>query len=302
MNKFTNKKSLSKKEYLNVFSDVAQKIENSIKNIVVVPTRSVKYKNTFGDVDIVLSQNVSMQELHSIVGFDVSINNQPVIDSNLAMYQGYQLDFLFADESNFEFTQDLNSYEIFGYVLSKIAGYYNLNISNKGLSIRITHPLNENIFKDVLLTSNSQTIFDFFGFDHRLFVSGFYNNEDFYNYLITSNYYNNTLFIKPVNSSGKLENRLNNFIQWKINMEFMDYCFNLNDRLKQFFDTKIFCLKDLDNKYSELEIKKILSKNNQDKSSVRKYVKDVATQLRIDNIDLGKYLSNLFVENNTRRV
>ena len=129
MNKFINKKTLSKKEYLNVFSDVAQKIENNIKDIIVVPTRSVKDKNTFGDVDIVLSNCTSIMELHSIVGFDVSPNHQPIIDNNLTIYKGYQLDFLFADEESFEFTQDFNSYEIFGYVLSKIARYYNLNVS-----------------------------------------------------------------------------------------------------------------------------------------------------------------------------
>jgi len=297
MNEFTNKKTLSKKEYLEVFGDIAQKIENNIKNIIVVPTRSVKYKNTFGDVDIVLSRKVSMLELHAAIGFDISQNNQPVIDNNLSMYKGYQLDFLFADENSFEFTQDLNSYEIFGYILPKIAGYYDLKVSNKGLSIRISHPLNANLFKDVLLTSNSQIIFDFLGFDHQLFVSGFYDNEDFYNYLVTSNYYNNELFTKPTKSSGKLENRITTFIQWKKDMKFMNHCFDLDKRLKQFFDTKVFCLKELDNKYSELEIKKILLNDDQNKSSVREYVKDIAAKLRIDNIDLGRYLSDLLIAN-----
>ena len=138
---------------------------------------------------------------------------------------------------------------------------------------------------------------DFFGFDYFQFTDGFYDNEDFYNYLVTSNYYINTLFTKPVESTGKLASRLNNFIQWKSYREFNCKYFNLDERLKQFFDTKLFCLKDLDDKYSELEIKRMLSNKNQDKSSVRKYIKDTVAQLRIDNIDTGKYLSNLFEEN-----
>jgi hypothetical protein len=182
-------------------------------------------KDSFGDLDILylFNDKINIIELINKLFKPIEIiENGPIISFD---YESFQIDLIKAyNIEDFKCKKFYFSYGDFGSIVGKITNFYKLKFGDKGLWIELNNSIDDinlgiktNIGKNLILTNQPKQICEFMGLDYSVYNSGFTTQEQLFNYIISSKYYNKCIF--QINNSKdkkniKVRQIYNNFIKY----------------------------------------------------------------------------------------
>lgn len=190
---------LSKDDFYIFQDELIKKLEKLEK--LIIPIKAYKNKEDFGDIDILISKpKLEFEELKSflIQNFNTKeiVKNGDIISFE---YKNFQVDLIFEEIENIEIAEFYYSYNDLNNLTGKIAYAFGLKFGFTGLyyPLRTEHG---NISKEILLTKQPNIIYEFLGYDFKIYQNGFNSLEDIFNFVVSSPFFSPQIFIKDEKS------------------------------------------------------------------------------------------------------
>ena len=193
---------LSANDYHTLAADLLTKLYQHFPNNDWLVIPAYNNKESFGDIDILYSGNVSFELLLPIFEKDTYIKNGPVI-SIAYNYQGqlFQVDLIRIAKEYQEFAYRYFSYNDLSNIMGRIHHSLGLKLAHDGLRYVLRNPNdNSHVIKELLITTDWNFVCDIGNFPNY-FDYEFNELEDVFRYVSESKYFNKDIFL--------LENRNN---------------------------------------------------------------------------------------------
>lgn len=210
-NVFENSQRIESKEKFHELCLTQKELLKGITKEIYIP-RQIDSKETFGDIDLILSEKYKETIAELIESLNLTNNIQRDIHSgNITnpvisyLYEDkYQIDLIFLTD-NIEYAYNFFSYGDHGSLLSTILFKDNLKNSFKGLIENIYK--NNGNYKRTLQVSNDYfQMLEFLELDVNKFIKGFSTEEDLFNWISSSPYFEKDIF-NPANKNHKHRSR-----------------------------------------------------------------------------------------------
>jgi hypothetical protein len=158
-------------------------------------------KASFGDADFV----VNFESVRDLIKFVKDQYNplEIVRNHNTVSFDFYyfQVDFINHDVHNFDSALNYYSYDPVGNAVGKLFHQFGLKYGHDGLSFKIREEhlglsdrSNSHVLKDVVLTKDTEHIHTFLGLDHSKWLSGFDTQEEIFDWVCSSPFFNPARF------------------------------------------------------------------------------------------------------------
>ena len=218
-NVFEGTRRYSKEEYLSA----QDKWVNYLSDQFTVGTLSiVKEKETFGDLDLVVTGN--KEKL-----IEILINHYPLfINGNIISIKDndFQVDLILVPEISFKYSIHYFGYQDLGNLLGRIIKQYGFKHGWNGLYY--VQRNGDHVVKEHLLSINYLDIINILGLDKYKFFHGFNDYEDMFNWLVKSPLFISSIFkYENLNHTNKVRDR-----KRKVYNLFLDYIDKLDDSIK----------------------------------------------------------------------
>ncbi|MFW6009497.1 MAG: hypothetical protein ACOCP8_09565 [archaeon] len=197
------------------FFRIGGEIQKIVKDKLDVDSYIVKAyhnKETHGDLDLLLNigdKNINLKEWIEETFKPNDIFNNNVISFD---YDNFQIDFISLNENNFQVAKDFFDYSPQGNLVGKIAHKFGLKWGFNGLIYPYRNS-NGNISNNFSISKDTEKVFKFLDIDYDKFKQGFDNEEEIFEWIISSKYFDHENF--------KMENL--NHIDRKRNNKRADY-------------------------------------------------------------------------------
>lgn len=161
---------------------------------IVIP--SYNNKESFGDIDILYSGNISFKVLLSIFKKNIYIKNGPVISIAYDYYgKLFQVDLIRIPEKYQEFALRYFSFNDLSNIMGRIFRALGLKLAHDGLRYTLRNPDNSNhIIKQLLITTDWNFVIELGNFPNY-FDYEFNELEDVFRYVSESKYFNKDIFL-----------------------------------------------------------------------------------------------------------
>lgn len=213
-------------EYIKIAIELIKKLSkiNNVSCCEIV--KSYKFKETFGDIDIVYTthNNMGLDKNTFIDIFDtkyVSINDDVV---SIA-YGDIQVDFIHSKKEYYDYHKSYTAFNDLGNLVGKLAKRFGLSHGHKGLYL----PLRDgtNMFDSILITHDHSATLKFVGLNPDTFASGFDTLDDIFNYVATSPQYNPEIYaLENISSIGRIRDKKRDTY-----IKFLEFCANWAGRV-----------------------------------------------------------------------
>lgn len=218
-------KRLNSKDFLLLTNKITLILnENNIKNILIP---SYGNKDSFGDADYLIefSKKEKAKEWISklfepeFIHFNTDVISFP--------FEGFQIDFIFTKEENWETSYQYFRYSDLGNLIGRTAHSMGLCYGHCGLEFPIRQKLfdsniddsGDHVVKTLNLSKNPQEILEFLGYDWNRYCAGFDTLEDVFLYASSTPYFNADNFkLENLNHINRIRNR-----KRKVFMEFLKW-------------------------------------------------------------------------------
>lgn len=290
-NAIPNARRIDKQEYHQIIIEIIQ----LFPELRMIPTRTVKDKADFGDIDFIVETDPKINIKNLVVD---RLNNPQVNDNNIYYsfeYKNIQIDFNFVSPNDYMTAYWFHGNADFGNLCGRLARSINFKFGTDGLSyvFRVNDDLNYR--HDIIISKDIKEILTFLDINHNKFIEGFDSSEEVFDIIMKSKLFNPTYFIfDNLNHNDRTRNRKRkmyhefltcaNGIQPRPKLtteERLDY---LNDAIKFFYNGEY-----LKNQITFLEEQHI--KNNE----IKKYFNGdlVREKTGIEGKELGNLISLL---------
>lgn len=218
-NVFEGTRRYSKEEYLSA----QDKWVNYLSDQFTVGTLSiVKEKETFGDLDLVVTGN--KEKL-----IEILINHYPLfINGNIISIKDndFQVDLILVPEISFKYSIHYFGCQDLGNLLGRIIKQYGFKHGWNGLYYIQRN--GDHVVKEHLLSINYLDIINILGLDKYKFFHGFNDYEDMFNWLVKSPLFISSIFkYENLNHTNRVRDR-----KRKVYNLFLDYIDKLDDSIK----------------------------------------------------------------------
>ena len=207
----------TKEEYDTAYREISSILEN----LCVSFTLNLEYrtKDSFGDMDIFIKNRYIPKDFikyfyESKTGYHEVVYNGPVTSFN---YGDLQVDFIFVEPIDWDTTINMYAWNDLGNFIGRVAYSMGLKYSNKGLVYKYK---GKYIKQDLIISKDMSLILPFLGFDYYKWLRGFDTQEDIFDYVISSKYFDLGIF-EYKNLTSKHRHRNKNRTMY---LEFMEYC------------------------------------------------------------------------------
>lgn len=192
--------------------------------ILVAP--SIRNKETHGDLDIIIGKfedpDIEMYyggEKDFGVYLEREFGYKPFKNSNVYSfpYQGFQVDVTFHPMLEFYMAYNYSSWGDLGNIMGRVFHKMGLHFGHSGLSFWIRQGLFDNnlqwsdsdhIYEKVILTNDMKEICEIGGFDYLRWQRGFDTEQDAFDFVIDSKYFDTELFqLESLNHTNRTRNR-----------------------------------------------------------------------------------------------
>lgn len=280
-------KRIPTSEYEKIKTELVNKFHSDLScnrpvfsRVAVAP--SVRNKETHGDLDISI-QNYSdplitvrwkgcenfSDYLHQEFGY------KPHKNSNVYSfpYQGFQVDVTFYNENEFESAYNYSSWGDLSNLMGRVFHKMGLHYGHSGLSFWIRQGLfdnniqwsdNDHIYEKTVLTQDMKEICQIGGFDYDVWIKGFDCEQDAFDFIVNSKYFDKDLFsLESLNSINRVRNRKRGmymrFVEYVSTIEKKGIPFLSKYEYSLYMQSKFYNLNQAINKYRLIyEIDKIV--------------------------------------------
>jgi hypothetical protein len=207
---------------------------------VVAPC--VRNKETHGDLDIIIGKyeekdiNVLWKGEQDFGKYlEKEFGYKPFKNSNVYSfpYDGFQVDVTFHPHLDFQMSVDYSSWGDLGNIMGRVFHKMGLHFGHSGLSFWIRQGLfddnlqwsdSDHIYEKVVLTRCMKDICHIGGFDYYRWYKGFDTEQEAFDFVIDSKYFNKELFeLENLNHTNRTRNRKRGMY-----MRFVEYVANSN--------------------------------------------------------------------------
>lgn len=187
----TKTRRLDKEEFEEIEAIVCYKLKKYYSR--VAPIQAYFNKETFGDLDIIVS-TPRPKQLSWILKQEFQ-TKEIVINGGVVSFEfrDFQIDLI---QTHFYLVPNAEvyfSYNDLGMLMGMVAKRFNCKYGEKGL-FYVTEYNGKK--KEIFLTKDIPTIFDFLGFDFNRYKKGFYTLYEIYNFVIDSKFFDIKRFLQ----------------------------------------------------------------------------------------------------------
>ena len=172
------------------------KLTNEILSILtsnnflkVRPIKSITEKKTFGDIDILIS-NEYFKTLKPDTFIKQCFGDYVPLgytSSGISfVYKNVQVDFIFINYSLTDTHSVFYDYNDLGNLIGRLAKFYHCKYKPIGLYFTLYSPNKDKILDDIFLSSNVEEIFDLLGLDYNRYKLGFETYKDAFDFVLAS--------------------------------------------------------------------------------------------------------------------
>lgn len=196
-NIFKDLKRINKDEYDNLYDDVRQKLIDNIfvSDSSIQRTRSVKNKETFGDLDIIVeSDNLKHNYIDIIKStFNLTSNEMKKNGDVLSFkYRDFQIDLLLSPFDIFQNMVDYFSWNDLSNLMGRITHKHGLKFGHDGTYLTLRDDTYQ--IGQVLVTKSTYKLCEYMGWNFDNWCSGFDSMEDAFVWLVKTPYFNKDVF------------------------------------------------------------------------------------------------------------
>lgn len=196
-NAFKNLKRISKDEYHDLFIEVKDKLEKSIfiKEPSIHLTRSVKSKESFGDMDLIVdSSNLKYYYINELAD-EFNLSNDDIIKNGNVVsfkYKNFQIDLILTPYNNLQTSIDYFSWNDLSNLMGRVTHKHGIKFGHDGTWLT----LRDDTFHigDILITKKTSDLCNYMGWNFDEWVNGFNTIEDAFNWLVKTPYFNKEIF------------------------------------------------------------------------------------------------------------
>ncbi|CAF4025681.1 unnamed protein product [Rotaria sp. Silwood1] len=223
----------ARNEYFRLKEIVLNKLQGHIDQYDV--PKEFPCKESFGDLDvlIVCPSSINIKNLIEQLFHPTEIcHNGDVYSFD---FEQFQIDFIIVEKDIFENAIIYLSYSDLGGLIGNISHKIGLKYGIQGLWMNIhTKEFDPTTTSTkLILSTNIKDIFNFLGYNYQKYIQGFYNENDFFQWIIEGKYFRSIYFD---------DNQLNHANRQRtskrpIYIKFREYI-NQQDQLNYFINTK----------------------------------------------------------------
>ena len=170
-------------------------------------------KESFGDLDLIIKHgSYDREELTKQI---VAVIGHPKVqfsenNSNCHSFlnaDGFQTDLIYASEGEYYSSLSYFAHNDLGNFLGRIAHHQGLKYGHRGLEI-VVRGADDKINYKLLLSNDTEKIFEFFGWDYKTFMEGFDKIEDMFDFVIMSNHFKGSAYkYEQLNHKNAVRNK-----------------------------------------------------------------------------------------------
>lgn len=155
---------------------------------------------------------------------------KPHVNSNVISfpYEGFQVDITFVDHEDYQSSVNYNSWGDTSNIMGRVFHKMGLHYGHTGLSFWIRQGMyggdvswsdNDHIYEKVVLTKSMKQICEVGGFDYDVWKKGFDTQEEAYQFIAKSKYFNKEIFaFENLNNINRVRNKKRpmyaGFVEW----------------------------------------------------------------------------------------
>lgn len=181
-----------REEYLKAEKEVLARVRKVLTDSRSDAIPAYRTKPSFGDMDIVI------EHLESKIEIEKHFNNWGVkeVSKNGNVwsihYNDLQVDLIFSKKEYYDSTLNYFSYNDIGNLIGGISRSFGIKLGHKGLNYELKEK--ENVIKDLNITNDYYEALEFLGYDSERFKKGFDDLNDMFEYVISSEFFNPTVY------------------------------------------------------------------------------------------------------------
>ncbi len=162
------------------------------------PIKSITEKKTFGDIDILISNqyfnNLKPSDFIKQCFGDVLF--QYTSSGISFVYRGIQVDFILINWDLLETHTTFYDYNDLGNLIGRLAKFYYCKYKPIGLYFTLYTPKKDKKLDDIFLSSDITEIFNFLGLDYDRYKLGFDTYKDAFDFVMASHCFNSKMYFE----------------------------------------------------------------------------------------------------------
>ena len=158
-------------------------------NTEVYVAPSYHTKETFGDIDILISDNGFLCDINMFIrGIFGTENIHTNGNVHSFVYDEIQIDLIRISHMYFEFAKTWFAYDPLPNLMGKVAHKFGLKYGFNGLVMPYRGSSGLHV-RDIMISRDNRKIFEFLGFDYDAYLRGFETMQDVFDYVANSKYF-----------------------------------------------------------------------------------------------------------------
>ena len=222
---------LTKKNYTRMAADCVAKLRALYPNNRIEALGSYRSKADFGDCDILVEggdpydPHVAASALNAVE----VVRNGPVTSIGVIVHPDvpekngnvFQVDLIKMESEAFDFAMGYFGHGDTGNLLGRLYHACGLALRHDGLFYYVRDGVNGDYkFREIALTRKFEDALPFMGYDPEVFARGFDTQDDVYNYVVSSVYFNPAIFLlENRNAKSRVRDK-----KRAMYMQFLKFC------------------------------------------------------------------------------
>lgn len=206
-------KRISREEYFKLRKQIILDFRRFYPDCRIVTPEVLRNKNTFGDIDVLT--NLQHDQIKRIITDCYKIF-KPHVNAGVFSFpiDGFQVDIIHVPNDYFNISYEFYSNGDAGNIIGRLFNSFGLSFGHRGLFYKLLRSYfsgkenDVNPLDKILITTDMEEILDFVGLDFQRWKDGFDNENDVFNFVESSPYFNARMFrFEELNNENKTRNR-----------------------------------------------------------------------------------------------
>lgn len=205
-------KRISREEYENLRLQLIQDFKDIYPDCYIDTPKLLKKKDSAGDLDLVV--NLQADQVKKVI--KEKWNIKPFINANVMSLpvNGFQVDVIFVDTKYFNSTLNFLNHGDTSNLIGRMANFQGLNWGTKGLFFKLLQSyysgreIDVNPVDKVYISDSPFDVLTFLDLDYNKWMEGFDDENDVFNFIESSKYFNpRAFFFEELNSENRSRNK-----------------------------------------------------------------------------------------------